>query len=57
MPGEDDCRYEMFVSIRWDRKGGLAVPLSQLKPIGDTDEQTRQAIGDWHYRVAMGHEL
>ena len=57
MPGEDDCRREMFVSIRWDRKGGLAVPLSQLKPIGDTDEQTRQAIGDWHYWVAMGYEF
>ena len=57
MIGEDDCMHEMFVSIRWDRKGGLAVPLSQLKPIGDTDEQTRQAVGDWHYWVAMGYEF
>ncbi|MBN1488638.1 MAG: calcium-binding protein [Phycisphaerae bacterium] len=57
MLGEDDCRREMFVSIRWDRKGGVAVPLSQLKPIGDTDEQTRQAIGDWHYWVAVGFEF
>jgi hypothetical protein len=55
MADEDDCMHEMFVSIRWDRKGGLAVPLSQLKPTSDTDEQTRQAVGDWHYWVAMGY--
>lgn len=57
MPGEDECSHEMFVSIRWDRKDGLAVPLSQLKPIGDSDEQTRQAVEDWHYWVRMGYEF
>jgi hypothetical protein len=51
MPGENECSHEMFVSIRWDRKEGLAVPLSQLKPAGDTDEGTKEAIGDWHYWV------
>jgi hypothetical protein len=55
MPGEDECAHEMFVSMRWDRKSGLAVPLSQLKPIDDTDEQTKQAVGDWHDWVAMGY--
>jgi hypothetical protein len=57
MPGEDECVHEMFVTMRWDRKGGLAVPLSQLKPIRNTDEQTRQAVDDWHYWVKMGHEF
>jgi hypothetical protein len=57
MPGEDECRREMFVSIRWDRKGRLAVPLAQLQPIGDTDEQTREAVEDWHYWVRMGYEF
>ncbi len=57
MPGEDECSHEMFVSIRWDRKDGLAVPLSQLKPSSDTDEQTRQAIEDWQYWVTMGYEF
>ncbi len=57
MPGEDECSHDMFVSIRWDRKEGLAVPLSQLKPAGDTDERTREAIADWHYWVGMGYEF
>ena len=57
MPGEEECSHEMYVSIRWDRKEGLAVPLSQLKPIGDTDEETREAIDDGHYWVRMGYEF
>ncbi len=57
MPGEDECSHEMFVSIRWDRKEGLAVPLSQLKPAGDTDERTREAVEDWQYWVRMGYEF
>ena len=57
MPGENECSHEMFVTIRWDRKDGLAVPLSQLKPSSDTDEQTRQAIEDWQYWVTVGYEF
>ena len=57
MPGEDECSHEMFVTMRWDRKDGLAVPLSQLKPSSDTDEQTGQAIQDWQYWVTMGYEF
>jgi len=57
IPGEDECSHEMFVTIRWDRKDGLAVPLSQLKPVGDSDKQTRQAVEDWHYWVRMGYEF
>jgi hypothetical protein len=56
MPGEEECEHEMFVTIRWEQEG-LAVPLSQLKPISATDEQTTQAIEDWHYWVTMGYEF
>ena len=56
MPSEDECGREMFVTIRWEKEG-LAVPLSQLKPIADIDEQTKQAVGDWHYWVNIGYEF
>jgi Calcium binding len=56
MPGEEECEHEMFVTIRWEHEG-LAVPLSQLKPISATDEQTKQAIEDWHYWVTRGYEF
>jgi hypothetical protein len=56
MPGEEECEHEMFVTIRWEKEG-LAVPLSQLKPISATDEQTKQAIEDWRYWVKMGYEF
>lgn len=56
MAPEDECLREMFVMIRWE-KGGLAVPLSQLKPIQYTGEKTREAVEDWHYWVEMGHQF
>jgi hypothetical protein len=56
MPGEDECRHEMFVTIRWERDG-LAVPLSQLEPIPSTDEETVQAVGDWHYWARMEYDF
>jgi Calcium binding len=56
MPGEEECEHEMFVTLRWEKEG-LAVPLSQLTPISATDEQTKQAIEDWHYWVKMGYEF
>ena len=56
MPGEEECEHEIFVTIRWE-KAGLAVPLSQLKPISATDEQTKQATEDRRYWVEMGYEF
>ena len=55
MPAEDECMHEMFVTIRWE-KAGLAVPLSQLKPVA-ADHETMQAVDDWHYWVKMGYEF
>ena len=56
MSPEDECGHEVFVTIRWE-KDGLAVPLAQLKPIAATDEQTKQAVADWHYWISMGYEF
>ena len=56
MPPEAECECEVFVSIRWDRPEGLAVPLAQLKPITASDERTKQAVADWHYWLRMGYE-
>jgi len=53
-PG-DDCEHEMFVLIQ-RKKRQLAVPLMQLEGI-QVDEETRQAIEDWHYWVNRGYEL
>jgi hypothetical protein len=55
MPPESECESEVFVTIRWE-KDGLAVPLAQLQPIADTDEQTKEAVADWHYWLSMGYE-
>ena len=57
MAPEDECQHEMFVMIRWDRKEGLAVPLAQLKAVGEADDATRQAVADWLYWVQQKYEL
>ena len=57
MAPEDECRHEMFVMMRWEFKEGLAVPLSQLKPISHTDDETLEAVEDWRYWVETGNEL
>ena len=56
LPGGDVCDSEMFVTIRWD-KDSLDVPLSQVKPIDSTGEQTKQGVEDWHYWLQMGYEF
>jgi len=54
MAPDEECEHEMFVLIRWERRG-LAVPLAQLEGV-TADDQTRQVIQDWHYWVAQGYE-
>jgi hypothetical protein len=56
MASEDECQHEMFVMMRWERRG-LAVPLSQVKPFADADKETREAIADWRYWVGQGYTL
>jgi hypothetical protein len=55
MAPEEECEHEMFVMIRWKSRQ-LAVPLMQLEGI-DVDEETQQAIEDWHYWVDRGYEM
>jgi hypothetical protein len=46
---------EMFVLTRFaGRKLGL--PLSQLEVL-EASRETRQAVDDWRYWVAMGYEF
>lgn len=56
MAPEEECEHEMFVMMRWERRG-LAVPLSQLEALGGTDKQTQQAIEDWQYWVRRGYRF
>ena len=56
MASENTFRHEMFVMMQWERPG-LAVPLSQLKPISNTDRNTKEAVADWHYWMNQGYVL
>ena len=56
MADADECQREMFVNICWD-DDTLAIPLSQITPMDVEDEDTVQALEDWHYWVAMGYEF
>ena len=66
MPDEEECEDDMFVYVRWpqepgddsdetDDDDGLAVPLSQLQPLPEVDEETAEAVADWHYWVEQGY--
>ncbi|MBN2316577.1 MAG: calcium-binding protein [Sedimentisphaerales bacterium] len=57
MAPEEECQHEMFVMIRWEIRQGLAVPLSLLRPITDSDEDTIEAVEDWHYWIDQGYVL
>jgi hypothetical protein len=53
MGPKEECEREMFVTIRRNERE-LAVPLAQLKVV-EADEETREAVEDWHYWVRMGY--
>src|SRR3989338_6928112 len=55
MAPEEECEKEVFVKIIWQGRK-LAVPLSQLEGV-EVDDETREAIEDWHYWVARGHRF
>ena len=56
MAPSDECEHEMFVMIRWEKRG-LAVPLAQLKPGKDAEASTRKAVEDWLYWVKQGYQF
>jgi len=53
MAGEELCEHDMYVEVSW-RDKVLAIPLSQIKPL-DADDDTVEAIGDWHYWKNRGY--
>ena len=55
MADVDDCMREMFMQVAWMGRT-LAVPLMQLTP-QDVDEESEEAVADWHYWVARGYQL
>jgi hypothetical protein len=55
MAKEDDCTREMFVEVAWHGRT-FGVPLAQLEGV-NVDEDTQEAIEDWHYWVARGYEF
>lgn len=59
MSPEEDCQQEMFVEVLYkedDVEDVFSVPLSDIESI-DADEETQEAIADWHYWVDMGYEF
>ncbi len=56
MAPEGECQHEMFVETQWERRT-LAIPLSQLRPIAEVDEDTTEAVEDWHYWIDHGYIL
>jgi hypothetical protein len=45
----------IFVIIEWQNRQ-LGVPLEQILPI-DSDEETLEAVKDWHYWVERGYQF
>ena len=66
-PEEAECEADMLVLIRWplageaatphDADDKLAVPLMQLQPLAAADDDTTEAVADWHYWVARGYRF
>ena len=50
---EDNWSQDIYAEISWSDRI-FAVPLAQLKPL-DADEDTVEAISDWHYWKAQGY--
>ena len=53
---EDECEREIVVATLCEPDWTLAVALSQLE-VTHGDEETKQAVEDWHYWVEMGYEF
>ena len=49
MAPEDECMRDMLVDVYWDGED-ITVPLAQLQGL-DIDDDSREAMKDWHYWV------
>lgn len=53
----EECENRMLVTVNYDG-GPLDVPLEQLEPSDEVeDDDTREAVYDWHYWVNRGYEF
>ncbi len=55
MAPESECKHDMFVMVQWQGRE-FGVPLAQIAVI-DGDEETEEAIEDWHYWINRGHQF
>jgi hypothetical protein len=55
MAPEDECDHDMYVDVQWN-DSELSIPLYQLKGI-DVDDDSEEAITDWHYWMNRGYEF
>ena len=53
MSGENYCQRDMYADVEWQGRT-LAIPLANIKPL-DADDDTMEAIGDWHYWKDRGY--
>lgn len=59
MASEDECDRDMLVEILYKEgtlEDSFVVPLANLEPL-DADDETQEAIADWHYWVDQGYEF
>ncbi|WP_019499249.1 calcium-binding protein [Pseudanabaena sp. PCC 6802] len=55
MSPEEECLHEMFVEVEYD--GDIfSMRLKEIEAPA-ADEDTQEAIADWHYWLARGYEL
>src|SRR5574340_1105688 len=55
MAPDRECYHEMFVMVQWNSRT-IGVPLVQLQGI-NVDEETQQAMEDWHYWIDQEYEM
>ena len=58
MASEEECARAAFVRIAYreeDEEDIFTVPLRNIEPI-DADEETKEAIADWHYWADRNYE-
>lgn len=56
---EEDCSTEMYVEVLYsdgDREDTFTARLYDIEPL-EVDEQTQEAIADWHYWVNRGYSF
>ena len=56
MASSEEFDREMFASDGCEANS-QGVPLDQLEPLNADDEETMQAVEDWHYWVDRGYEF